>query len=192
MLGLWTLVLIVRSIFFGVSLAFSVPSREQPGKPRHGRAQPGPLGGYRLLLEWVFFRLNLILLSPMCFVFFYRGEVHPVWSFRSRTLLSTFQAVALLLAITSDCFGRRKIGSHTNPYSSFWTVCSLFFFQTQSGESNSSGPTTVEHQGRRRSVRWTECVRSPLGQGCARQASFLTGHTQCPRHKKVSVHTRHE
>ena len=33
--------------------------REQPGQPHHGRAHPGPLGGYRLLLEWVFLRLAL-------------------------------------------------------------------------------------------------------------------------------------
>ena len=33
-------------------------------------------------------------------------------------------------------------------------------------------------------VRRAECVRSPLGQGCARQASFLTRHTHRPRHEK--------
>ena len=40
-------------------------------------------------------------------------------------------------------------------------------------------------------MRWTECVTSPLGQGGACQASFLTRHTQRPRHKKVSddIHT---
>ena len=87
--------------------------------------------------------------EPFYIFYSQRGEVHPVWSFRSGTLHSTFQAEAQLLAVTSDCYGRRKPGSHTNPSSSFWTVCSLFFFQTQSGESNSSGPTAVEHQGRR-------------------------------------------
>ena len=33
----------VWSFFFGDSLAFSVPFREQPGQPHHGRAHPGPL-----------------------------------------------------------------------------------------------------------------------------------------------------
>ena len=55
----------VLSIFFGDSLAFSVPLREQPGQPHHGRAHPGPLGGYRLLLEWVFFRQSL---KCMCLI----------------------------------------------------------------------------------------------------------------------------
>ena len=66
----------VRSFFFGDFLVFSVLFREQPGQPHHRRAHPGPLGGYRLLLEWVFFRLILILLSPLCFCKFYRGDVH--------------------------------------------------------------------------------------------------------------------
>ena len=49
----------VLSSFFGDSLAFSGPFREQPGQPHHGRAHPGSLGGYRLLLEWVFLKLAL-------------------------------------------------------------------------------------------------------------------------------------
>ena len=53
----------VRSFFFGDFLVFSVPFREQPAQPHHERAHPGPLGGYRLLLEWVFFRLFLICTS---------------------------------------------------------------------------------------------------------------------------------
>ena len=46
--------------------------------------------------------------------------------------------------------------------------------ESQGGETNSSGPTPAENQGRRSSVRWTECVTSPSGQGCACQASFQT------------------
>ena len=48
---------LVRSFFPGDFLVFSVSCREQPGQPHHERAHPGPLEGYRLLLEWVFFRL---------------------------------------------------------------------------------------------------------------------------------------
>ena len=45
-------------------------------------ALPGSLGGYRLLLEWVFLRLALNQESPI-FIFFLhsqRGEVHSKWN----------------------------------------------------------------------------------------------------------------
>ena len=61
---------------------FSVPFCEQPGQPHHERAHPGPLGGYRLLLEWVFFRLILILLSPVL-LYFLQGRRPPEWNFTS-------------------------------------------------------------------------------------------------------------
>ena len=54
----------VRSFFFGDFLVFSVPFREQPEQPHHRRAHPGPLGGYRLLYEWVFLRQFLKCMSP--------------------------------------------------------------------------------------------------------------------------------
>ena len=84
-------------------------------------------------------------------------------------------AEAQLHAVTSDCYVRRKPGFHTDPAYSLAQF--LPCLESQGGESNSSGPTSAEHQARRKSVRRAECVRSPLGQGCARQASFLTGHT---------------
>ena len=136
----------VLSSFFGDSLAFSGPFREQPGQPHHGPAHPGSLGGIPAPVGVGIPQAHFQVEEPFYIFYSHRGEVHPVWSFRSGTLHSTFQAEAQLLAVNSDCYGRRKPGSHTNPSSS---VCSLFFFQTQSGESNSSGPTAVEHQGRR-------------------------------------------
>ena len=104
MAGLWTLVLMVRSIFFGDSLTCSVPLREQPGQQHHGRAQPGPLGGYRLLLEWVFFRLILLLLSPLCFCIF-TGETSTSVEF-----CFTFVQQAQLHAATSGLHWRKSKG----------------------------------------------------------------------------------
>ena len=167
----------------GLQCSFSITNREAAPLSSTARSTgriPTPVGVGILQAQFNF-------IEPYVLCIFYRGEVHPVWSCRSRTLLSTFQAVALLLAITSDCFGGGRSDLTPIRIPHFGQSVPFSFLQTQSGESNSSGPTTVEHQGRRRSVRWTECVRSPLGQGCARQASFLTRHTQRPRHKKVSV-----
>ena len=156
----------VRSIFFGDSLAFSVPFREQPGQPHHGRAHPGPLGGYRLLLEWVFFRLILILLSPLCFCIF-TGETSTSVEF-----YFTFVQQAQLHAATSGLHWRKS-----KCLTPTWLLLlhSLFScFPVAGWREQGSGPTTVQHQGRRRSVRWTECVTFPLGQGCACQTSFPT------------------
>ena len=113
----------VRSIFFGDSLAFSLPLRGQPGQPHHGRAHPGPLGGYRLLLEWVFFRPILILLSPLCFCIFLQGRRPPVWNFTlplcSKRNCTQPQVV---------CTGGRA-GSHTNLASS--SLQFVFFFPSR-------------------------------------------------------------
>ena len=116
----------------------------------------------------------------------------PLLSFISQSGISLHLSAASATARSHKvvCIGGRARVSH-QPGLFFSTFCFLGS-QSQGGESNSSGPTPVHHQGRRRSVRWTECVTFPSGQGCACQASFLTGHTQCPRHKKVSVHTRQE
>ena len=54
-----------------------------------------------------------------------------------------------------------------------WTVTSLCLY-LQGGESKARDPTPAQHQGRRRSVRWTECVTFPLGHKCACQTSFVT------------------
>ena len=156
----------VRSIFFGDSLAFSVPFREQPGQPHHGRAQPGPLGGYRLVLEWVFFRLILFLLRPLCFCIFYRGDVH-----QCGILLYLCAASATARSHKWSALEEEQ-GSHTNLASS--SLQFVFFVPVAGWREQGSGPTPVQHQGRRRSVRWTECVTFPLGQGCACQTSFLT------------------
>ena len=115
---------------------------------------------------------------------FYRGDVHPEWNFH----LSAASATAR--NHKGSAFEEEQ-GSHTNPASSSLQLCFLGS-RPQGGESNSSGPTPAQHQGRRRSVRWTECVTSPLGQGGACWASFLTRHTQRPRHKKVSDDTDSE
>ena len=98
---------------------------------------------------------------------------------------------AQLHAATKWSAFEEEQGSHTNAASSSLQLCFLGS-RPQGGESNSSGPTPAQHQGRRRSVRWTECVTSPLGQGGACRASFLTRHTQRPRHKKVSDDTDSE
>ena len=129
----------VRSIFFGDSLAFSVPFREQPGQPHHGRAHPGPLGGYRLLLEWVFFRLIVILLSPLCFVFLQERRP-PVWNFTlplcSKRNCTQPQVV---------CTGGRARVSH-QPGFFFSTVCFLVS-QSQGGESQAGDPLLCSTKG---------------------------------------------
>ena len=43
-------------------------------------AHPGSLEGYRLLLEWVFFRLIFIYMSPWHIFISFRREVHPEWN----------------------------------------------------------------------------------------------------------------
>ena len=110
----------VRSFFFGDFLVFSVPFREQPGQPPHRRAHPGPLGGYRLLLEWVFFRLILILLNPLCFCFF-TGETSTSVEF-----YFTFMQQAQLHAATKWSALEEEHGSHTNPASSSLQFVLLF------------------------------------------------------------------
>ena len=139
MAGLWTLVLLVRSIFFGDSLAFSVPLREQPGQPHHGRAHPGPLGGYRLLLEWVFFRLILILLSPLCFCIF-TGETSTSVEF-----YFTFVQQAQLHAATSGLHWRKSKG--LTPTWLLLLYSLLFFSQSQGGESKARDPLLCSTKG---------------------------------------------
>ena len=146
----------VRSIFFGDSLAFSVPLREQPGQPHHGRAHPGSLGGIPTPVGVGIPQAHLQVGEPFYIFYSHRGEVHPVWSFRSGTLHYTFQAEAQLLAVTSDCYGRRKPGSHTNPSSSFRVVI-----------ATARDPRLWSTKGEGGCARWAECVTSPLGQGCA-------------------------
>ena len=123
----------VRSFFFGDFLVFSVPFREQPGQPHHRRAHPGPLGGCRLLLEWVLFRLILILLSPLCFCIFYMGDVH-----QCGILLYLYAASATARNHKWSAFEEEQ-GSHTNPASSSLQFCFLGS-QSQGGESKARDP----------------------------------------------------
>ena len=102
----------------------------------------------------------------------------------------TFVQQAQMHAATSGLHWRRSKGLTPTWLLPLYSLFS--FFPATGWREQGSGPTPVQHQGRRRSVRRAECVRSLLGQGCARQASFLTGHTQCPRHKKVSDDTTSE
>ena len=85
----------VRSFFFGDFLVFSVPFCEQPGQPHHERAHPSLMGGYRFLLEWVFFRLFKFA-GALCLFLFLSGEK----STHSGIYFSTFQAEAQLHAVT--------------------------------------------------------------------------------------------
>ena len=111
----------VLSIFFGDSLVFSVPFREQPGQPHHERAHPGPLGGYRLLLEWVFFRLILICTSHLLVFYFFQGRRPPVWNF-----YFTFMQQAQLHAATKCSALEEEQGSHINRASSSLQFVFLF------------------------------------------------------------------
>ena len=130
----------VRSFFFGDFLVFSVPFREQPGQPHHGRAHPGPLGGYRLLLEWVFFRLILILLSPLCFCIFDRGDVQ-----QCEILLHLYAASATARSHKMICIGGRARVSR-QPGFFFSTVCFLGS-QSQGGESKARDPLLCSTKG---------------------------------------------
>ena len=114
MAGLWTSVLMVRSFFFGDFVVFRVPFREQPGQPHHERGHPGPLGGYRLLLEWVFFRLILICTSPLLVFYFFQERRPP----RVEFTILLFKQMRYCTQSQVDCYSRRKQGSHTNPASS--------------------------------------------------------------------------
>ena len=123
---------VVRSFFSGDFLVFSVPFCEQPGQLHHERAHPGTLEEYRLLLEWVFFRLILILLSPLCFCIFYRGDVHPEWNFHLSAACATARNHKW------SAFEEEQ-GSHTNPASSSLQFCFLGS-QPQGGESKARDP----------------------------------------------------
>ena len=157
----------VRSIFFGDFLVFSVPFREQPGQPHHERAHPGPLGGYRLLLEWVFFRLILICTSPLLVFYFFQGRRPPEWNFTSP------------LCSKRNCT-QPQSGLHLKKSKGLTPTRLLLLYSyfplslPAEWREQGSGPTPAQHQGRRRSVRWTECVTFPLGEGCACQTSFPT------------------
>ena len=104
---------------------------------------------------------------------------------------STFQADARLHAVTkwtATVGGSKDLTPILLPHLYSWFPLSL----PAGWREQRSGPTPAQHQGRRRSVRWTECVTSPSGREGACQASFLTRHTQCPQHKKVSDDTNSE
>ena len=142
-----------------------------PGQPRE-LAHPGSLGGYRILLGWVCpFRLILIKMSPSRIFYFFQGRC-TTQSGILQSLL--FQAEAQLHAVTK--WTAMVGGSQDLTPTLLLRLYSLFSMvpESQGGESNSSGPTPAQHQGRKRGVRWTECVTFPLGQGSACQASFLT------------------
>ena len=108
----------VRS-FFGDFWVFSVPFREQLGQPHHGRAHPGPLRGYRLLLEWVFFRLMLIFIEPSVLLYILQGRRPPVWNF-TLPLCSKRNCTHHKVV----CIGGRARVSH-QPGFFFSTVCFL-------------------------------------------------------------------
>ena len=125
--------------------------------------------GYRLPLEWVFFRLILIHTSPSLILISSRREVHPRVEFK-------FLLFKQKRHSTQSLSGLLQWEEARISHRSSLLTCSVSFLchQSQGGESNSSGPTHAEHQRRRRSVRWTECVTSPSGEGCACQESFQT------------------
>ena len=98
-------------------------------------------------------------IEPSVLLYFLQVRRPPVWN-------------AQLHAATSGLHWRKSRVSH-QPGFFFSTVCFLRFPVAGCREQGSR-PTPVQHQGRRRSVRWTECVTFPLGQGCACPTSFPT------------------
>ena len=125
------------------------------------------------------FQAFLICTSPLLIFYFleWRRPLRVEFYF-------TFLQQAQLHATTSGLHLRKSKG--LTPTRLLLLYSLLSFYPVAGWREQGSGPTPAQHQGRRRSVRWTECVTSPLGQGGACQASFLTRHTQRPRHKKVS------
>ena len=125
MAGSWTLVLMVRSIFFGDSLAF--------------RAHPGPLGGYRLLLVGSL-QAHFIFIEPSVLLYFLQGRRPPVWNFAlplcSKRNCTQPQVV---------CTGGRARVSH-QPGFFLSTVCFLFS-QSQGGESKARDPLLCSTKG---------------------------------------------
>ena len=103
------------------------------------------------------------------FYLFLSGEK----SAQSGIYFSTLQAEAQLHAVTkctATVGGSLDLTPIQLPH-----LDSLFLLSLPAGwREQGSGPTPAQHQGRRRSVRWTECLTFPSGQGCACQASFQT------------------
>ena len=164
--GLWTLVLMYA--FGPSSLATLWPSvsvREQPGSritDEHiqvtGRI-PTPVGVGILQAH-----CNFIEPSVLCI---FTGETSTSVEF-----YFTFVQQAQLHATTSGLHWRKSKGLTPTWLLLLYSLFSCF--PVAGWRESGWGPTPVQHQGRRRSVRWTECVTFPLGQGCACQTSFPT------------------
>ena len=176
--------LLVRSFFFGDFLVFSVPFREQPGQPRHRRAQPGRLGGYRLLLEWVFFRLILILLSPLCFCIFYRGDVH-----QCGILLYIYAASATARSHKWSALEEEQ-GSHTNLASS--SLQFVFLFPSRRVARARLGTHSCAAPREKEECTVDRVCHVSLRAGMCLPDKLSNVTLSMSPHKKVSVHTRQE
>ena len=105
--------------------------------------------------------------SPLLIFISFRRDVHPEWNFTS-----PFCSKRNCTQPQSGLHWRKSKGLTPTRLLLLYSLFS--WFPVAGWREQGSGPTPVHHQGRRRSVRWTECVTFPLGQGCACQTSFPT------------------
>ena len=131
-----------------------------PARHLHARAPPGSLGGSAD---------SRSCMCPNSGVFFFIGEKSTqsgnlTW----RSFFSCTEPQATDPAGGSEDLTPATLSSvaQSGPF--------FPFLRAAGWREQGSGPTPAQHQGRRRSVRWTECVTFPFGQGGACQASFLT------------------